>query len=103
MATKAAVKAKQAYIQYSKRMCTAVAIFWMIYRLLITLLIFFRVSGSDAFVRLTEGADTVMIVNMGFYSGNSIAEKVSLAWVKRSQTESKNNSDEKDEDDDSQG
>ena len=85
MATLSA-KAKEAYIQYSKRMCTAVAVFWMLYRILITLLVFFRATDSDAFIRLTEGVDTVMIVNMGVYTGNSVAEKVSVAWVKRGQS-----------------
>jgi len=76
-------KAKQAYIQYSKRMCTAVAVFWMLYRILVSLLIFFRPDVSNAFIHLTEGVDTVMIVNMSAYTTNSLGEKVSIAWVNR--------------------
>ena len=82
MATLSA-KAKQAYIQYSKRMCTAVAVFWMLYRILVSLLIFFRPDVSNAFIHLTEGVDTVMIVNMSAYTTNSLGEKVSIAWVNR--------------------
>ena len=100
MATRLSSKAKDAYVQYSKKMCTAVAVFWMVYRVLITLLIFFRTVGADAFVRLSEGADTVMIVNMGVYTGNSVAEKVSLAWVKRGQ---KQDEEEEEEDKEEQG
>ena len=95
MATKAALKAKNAYVQYSKKMCTAVAIFWMLYRLLISILIFFNPSVSSAFITLSEGADTVMIVNISVYSGNSISEKVATAWVKRGQ---KNDDEEEKED-----
>ena len=100
MATLSA-KAKQAYIQYSKRMCTAVAVFWMLYRILVSLLIFFRSDVSTAFIKLTEGVDTVMIVNMSAYTTNSLGEKVSVAWVNRHKNtnddeEENNKKDEKD-------
>lgn len=97
MATKLSNKAKQAYIQYSKRMCTAVAVFWMVYRLLITLLIFFRQDISQAFIKLTEGVDTVMIVNISTYTTNSLGEKVGVAWINRNKN-TKEDDEEKDDD-----
>lgn len=96
MATKLSNKAKQAYIQYSKRMCTAVAVFWMVYRLLITLLIFFRQDISQAFIKLTEGVDTVMIVNISTYTTNSLGEKVGVAWINRNKN-TKEDDEEKDD------
>ena len=82
MATKAMTKAKEVFVQYSKRMCTAVAVFWMCYRVLVTLLIFFRPDISTAYISLTSGVDTVMIANISVYTGNSISEKAFIAFGK---------------------
>lgn len=92
MATKLSLKAKEAYVQYSKRMCTAVAVFWMGYRILVTLLIFFRSGAATAYIQLIQGVDTVMIANMSIYCGNSIAEKGFIAFGKN---KLKNTDDEK--------
>ena len=93
MATKLALKAKEAFIQYSKKMCTAVTVFWMAYRVLTTLLIFFRPDVSTAYIQLTSGVDTVMIANISVYTGNSISEKAFVAFGKN-----KLRKDEEDED-----
>ena len=66
--------------QYSKKMCTRVTIFWMLYRISISALIFFKPEVSNALIRLTEGVDTAMIINMSVYTANSTVEKVSLAY-----------------------
>ena len=92
MATKIALKAKEAFVQYSKRMCTSIAVFWMAYRILITLLIFFRPDVSTAYIQLTQGVDTVMIANISVYTGNSISEKAFIAFGKN---KLKNTDDEK--------
>ena len=92
MATKIALKAKEAFVQYSKRMCTAVAVFWMGYRVLVTLLIFFRPDIATAYIQLTTGVDTVMIANISVYTGNSVAEKAFIAFGKN---KLKNTDDEK--------
>ena len=84
MATRISVKSREAYVQYSKRMCTAVSIFWMIYRLAVSLLIYFKPVISNSLIHLTEGVDTVMIANISLYCGNSIAEKGFIAFGKRS-------------------
>ena len=83
MATKkktVASKIKDTLQQYSKKMCTRVTIFWMLYRVAISVLIFFKPEISSAIIRLTEGVDTVMIINMSVYTANSTVEKVSLAY-----------------------
>ena len=86
--TRAAIKAKEAWIQYSKRMATRVTIFWMIYRALISILVFFRPETATAMTTLTEGIDTVMIVNMSVYTGNSATEKIAIAFGKRNRIRS---------------
>lgn len=106
MSTRLAVKAKEAFMQYSKKMCTRVTIFWMIYRIVVSLLVFFRPETATAMTRLTEGVDTVMIVNMGTYTANSGTEKVAIAFGKRrslyssDDEEDKNKTDEQDEEKD---
>lgn len=101
--TRAAIKAKEAFQQYSKRMATRVTVFWMIYRATIALLVFFRPEVSTAMIRLTEGVDTVMIVNMSVYTGNSATEKIAIAFGKRNRIRSSDDDPAiKDEDDETE-
>jgi len=73
----------KAIIQYSKKMCTRVTIFWMLYRIVVSLLMYLNPETANALVHLTDGADTVMIANISVYCGNSIAEKGFYAFGKR--------------------
>lgn len=75
--------ASKAFVQYSKKMCTKVTVFWMIYRIVVSLLTFIKPDISNAIVHLTDGADMVMIANISVYCGNSIAEKGFYAFGKR--------------------
>ena len=93
MATKMAVKAKEAFIQYSKKMCTRVTIFWMIYRVLNFIVVLIRPESATALVDLCAGVDTVMIVNMGAYTANSGTEKVAIAFGKHKSLYSTDNED----------
>lgn len=83
MATKLALKAKEKFMQYSKKMATRVTIFWMIYRIVNFVVVIIRPDVANALVDLSTGVDTVMIVNMGFYTGNSATEKIAIAFGKR--------------------
>ena len=100
MATRAVIKAKQAFEQYSKKMATRVTIFWMIYRIIVAILVFIRPEISTAIIHLTEGVDTVMIVNMSVYTGNSATEKIAIAFGKRDTRY--HDEEEKEEDDDAE-
>lgn len=99
MATRAAMKLKEAMQQYSKRMCTRVTVFWMVFRLACLIAVFIKPDISLAVNRLTEGLDTVMIVNMGAYTANSGTEKVAIAFGKRSRLYSSDDEEEKKTDD----
>lgn len=98
MGTRVAVKMQEAYVQYSKRMCTYVAVFWAFYRIAVSLLIFFRPEITNAMIHLTDGVDTVMIANISFYTGNSVCEKAFIAFGKRRKL---NSTDDEDETEDS--
>ena len=71
------------FIQYSKRMASAVTIFWMVYRIANFVVVLLRPESSAALVDLSTGIDTIMIVNVGFYTGNSISEKAIIGFSQR--------------------
>lgn len=83
MATRTALKAKEAFMQYSKKMCTRVTIFWMLYRIVNFVVVLLRPQVASSLVDLSTGVDTIMIVNIGFYTGNSATEKLAIAFGKR--------------------
>lgn len=64
------------FVQYSKKMCTRVTIFWMAYRVINFIVILIRPDVSKTLVDLVAGVDTAMICNMGFYIGKSGFENV---------------------------
>jgi len=106
VARKASEKMKEAFIQYSKKMCTRVTIFWMIYRIANFVVALLRPDIANALVDLSAGVDTIMIVNISTYTGNSICEKASVAFAGRKSIyeQNQNNYDEQDvEDEDSNG
>lgn len=86
------------YVQYSKRLAWRVTVFWMAYRLVTALIVAIRPDARAAMVDLVAGADAVMMVNMGTYTGNSSVEKVALALARR-----RGEQEEEDETDDSNG
>lgn len=76
-----------AKLQYSKKLSAAVTIFWIVYRLAELVAAVLEPSIANALVQLVAGVDTVMMVNLGFYSGNSVAEKAILAWMNKGKDE----------------
>jgi len=70
-------------MQYSKKMASRVTIFWMLYRLANFAVAIIRPDIAKYLVDLSTGVDTVMIVNVGFYTGNSVGEKIAIAFGKR--------------------
>ena len=79
---KAALKPKRTFVQYSKKMATRVTIFWMIYRIVNFIIVLIRPEIANALVDLSAGVDTIMIVNMSVYTGNSATEKIAIAFGK---------------------
>lgn len=87
MATKKKTTSQRAHLQYSKKLSTAVTLFWIIYRLAELVAAVVEPSIADALVALVAGVDTVMMVNLGFYTGNSVTEKMMIAWVQKGKQE----------------
>ena len=85
---------KRAPLQYSKKLSTAVTLFWIVFRLAELVAAVLEPSIAEALVQLVAGVDTVMMVNLGFYSGNSVAEKAILAWMTKGKQDEDENEDE---------
>ena len=63
------------YVQYSKRLCGAITAFWCALRLAALAAAIFRPELGASLAGILQGADDVMICNVAFYCGNSVAEK----------------------------
>lgn len=68
-------------LQYSKKISTFVCIFWCVYRIATILAVSIAPEVSEALTKLVTGIDSVMMINLGFYCGNSVSEKAILAWM----------------------
>ena len=68
------------YVQFSKKITVAVTAMWCAFRLLTMILIAFRPETAEALSTFQAGADDVMMVGIGFYCGNSVAEKGILGY-----------------------
>ena len=102
------MRIKEAMAQYSKKMCTRVTIFWMLYRLANFIILLIRPEIASAMVDLCAGVDTIMIVNMSAYTMNSGTEKIAIAYAKRKSLysgtdEEDEKEEEKDEDNSGEG
>lgn len=73
---------KKQYVQFSKRITVAVTAMWCVFRLLTMALIAFRPETAEALTTFQQGSDDVMMVAIGFYCGNSVAEKGILGYFK---------------------
>lgn len=105
--TKAMQKTKEKFMQYSKKMASRVTIFWMLYRIANFVVVLLRPEVSKYLVDLSTGVDTIMIVNVGFYTGNSVSEKMAIAFGKRkslyNDTDDEDDDEDEEEDEDANG
>ena len=83
-----------AYIQYSKRITTLIAVAWICFRVLTICLIAYRPEIAEATIKLQQGADDVMMVAVGFYCGNSVAEKGIIGYFNARKNNTDTNDDE---------
>lgn len=73
---------RKEYVQFSKRITVAVIVMWASFRTMTLILIAFRPETATALTAFQQGVDDVMIVALGFYCGNSVAEKGILGYFK---------------------
>lgn len=79
MATK---KKEVPFVQFSKKLITAVMIFWGVIRLWSVVAIWLNPDVGTSMAAIVRGVDDIAMVNVLAYTGNSISEKVALGYFK---------------------
>lgn len=74
---------KAQYVQFSKRIAVAILIIWAVYRLTALILVAVNAGLSAAISAMQAGVDDVMMVSIGFYTGNSVIEKGIVGYFSR--------------------
>lgn len=74
---------QKAYVQFSKRIALAIFIFWCLYRVAVLMLSWITPDHTAALHTLQSGVDDVMMVSIGFYTGNSVIEKGIVGYFGR--------------------
>lgn len=93
----------KAYVQYSKRIATAIFVMWTVYRLAALVLVAVNPDLSTAMTAMQRGVDDVMVVSVGFYTGNSVIEKGIVGYFASKKDEKQDDEAEETEEDESNG
>lgn len=73
---------KEPYVQFSKKLITAVMIFWGVIRLWSVLAVWLKPEVGDAMTAILRGLDDIAMINVLGYQGNSISEKIAIGYFK---------------------
>lgn len=88
------------YTQYSKKLTTAIMIYWGLIRLVAFIIVAINQEAGNYLVDLIHGVDDIAMVNVLAYTGNSVSEKVAISYFKTKKYLNKSCSDkDKDEED----
>lgn len=98
MATRQNRKNQKPYIQFSKRLITAVMIFWGIIRLWSVVAIWLNPESGTTMAAIVRGIDDIAMVNVLAYTGNSVSEKIALGYFQMRAGESTDQDEEETED-----
>lgn len=90
---------KRNYTQYSKKLTTAIMIYWGIIRLVAFIIVAINQETGCHLVDLIHGVDDIAMVNVLAYTGNSVSEKVAISYFKAKKYLHKSCSDEDEEED----
>lgn len=83
------------YVQFSKKLITAVMIFWGVIRLWSVLAVWLKPEVGDAMTAILRGLDDIAMINVLGYQGNSISEKIALGYFQMRSGEGKDKDEEK--------
>ena len=100
MAKKRRRKAPVPFIQYSKKLTTAVMIFWALIRIVSVVAVMVEPSSGTTMASIVRGVDDIAMVNCLAYTGNSVSEKITLGYF-RMRSKEESFEEEVDDDDDS--
>ena len=83
---------RNTYVQYSKRLAAVITGFWCFFRICCLVVLILRPTIADGMQGILQGVDDAMLCNIGFYAGNSVAEK-GMQYYFRARTIAANNED----------
>lgn len=93
------VKRKK-YTQFSKKLITAVVIFWGVVRLMSVIATWLNPDSGNVMAIIVRGVDDIAMVNVLAYTGNSVSEKIALGYF---QMKSERNDEDEEEQTDGNG
>lgn len=94
--TKRSTPEEKAYVQFSKKLITAVMIFWGLIRLWSVIAIWLNPDSGVNMANIVRGVDDIAMVNVLAYTGNSVSEKIALGYFQMRSGEMKNKDEESD-------
>ena len=71
---------KTRYVQYSKKITTAISIFWCAIRLFAVIAVFLNPECGTDMAAIVRGVDDIEMVVVLSYTGNSVSEKVAVGY-----------------------
>lgn len=82
------------YVQFSKKLITAVMIFWGVIRLWSVLAVWLNPDAGSTMAAIVRGVDDIAMVNVLAYTGNSVSEKIALGYFQMRSGEGKDKNEE---------
>lgn len=90
-------RTEKPYVQFSKKLITAVMIFWGVIRLWSVLAVWLNPDAGSTMAAIVRGVDDIAMVNVLAYTGNSVSEKIALGYFQMRSGEGKDRDEDKEE------
>ena len=90
-------KKERNYVQFSKKLITAVMIFWGLIRLWAVIAIWLNPDSGPNMTALIRGLDDIAMVNVLAYTGNSVSEKIAIGYFQMKSNQEKDPDDDEEE------
>ena len=90
-------KTEKPYVQFSKRLVTAIMLFWGAIRAASVVAVFVTPESGEHMAAIVRGVDDIAMVIVLAYTGNSISEKIALGYFDMRAREAQGEKDETDE------
>ena len=74
--------ADKPYVQFSKKLITAVMIFWGLIRACSVIAVWLNPEAGTTMAAIVRGVDDIAMINVLAYTGNSVSEKIALGYFK---------------------
>ena len=68
------------FVQYSKKLTTAVMILWGVIRIFSVVAVWLNPESGVTMAAIVRGVDDIAMVNVLAYTGNSVSEKIALGY-----------------------